>query len=30
MRFDLHIHSNHSADSSLTVDDILNEAVRKT
>ena len=29
MRFDLHIHSNHSKDSSLAVDDILNEAVRK-
>ena len=29
MRFDLHIHSNHSSDSSLTVDDILKQAVKK-
>jgi predicted metal-dependent phosphoesterase TrpH len=29
MRFDLHIHSNFSSDSSLSVDDILNQAVKK-
>ncbi len=29
MRFDLHIHSNHSTDSSLSIDDILKQAVRK-
>ncbi len=29
MRFDLHIHSNHSNDSSLAVDDILKQAVKK-
>jgi predicted metal-dependent phosphoesterase TrpH len=29
MRFDLHIHSNFSSDSSLTVDDILMQAVKK-
>lgn len=29
MRFDLHIHSNYSTDSSLEVDDILERAVRK-
>ena len=29
MRFDLHIHSNYSSDSNLSVDDILNHAVRK-
>ena len=29
MRFDLHIHSNHSTDSSLAVDDILKQAVKK-
>jgi predicted metal-dependent phosphoesterase TrpH len=29
MRFDLHIHSNHSSDSSLTVDEILQQAVMK-
>lgn len=29
MRFDLHMHSNHSPDSSLTVDDILWQAVKK-
>ncbi|MDL5501661.1 MAG: PHP domain-containing protein, partial [Candidatus Methanoperedens sp.] len=29
MRFDLHIHSKHSNDSGLSVDDILREAVRK-
>ncbi len=29
MRFDLHIHSNHSSDSSLTVDEILQQAVKK-
>ncbi len=29
MRFDLHIHSNHSSDSNLPVDDILNQAVKK-
>lgn len=29
MRFDLHIHSNHSSDSSLTVDAILRQAVKK-
>ena len=29
MRFDLHIHSNQSPDSSLSVDDILNQAVKK-
>ncbi len=29
MRFDLHIHSNHSTDSNLNVDDILKQAVRK-
>ncbi|VVB84760.1 Error-prone DNA polymerase [uncultured archaeon] len=28
MRFDLHIHSNHSSDSNLAVDDILKRAVR--
>jgi predicted metal-dependent phosphoesterase TrpH len=28
MRFDLHIHSNYSSDSNLTVDDILKQAVR--
>jgi predicted metal-dependent phosphoesterase TrpH len=28
MRFDLHIHSNFSSDSSLTVDDILRQAVK--
>ncbi len=28
MRFDLHIHSNHSSDSSLKVDDILKKAVK--
>lgn len=28
MRFDLHIHSNHSADSGLDVDDILRKAVK--
>jgi len=27
MRFDLHIHSNHSSDSGLTVDEILRKAV---
>ncbi len=29
MRFDLHIHSNHSSDSNLSVDDILKQAVRQ-
>ncbi len=29
MRFDLHIHSNQSSDSSLSVDEILNQAVKK-
>jgi predicted metal-dependent phosphoesterase TrpH len=29
MRFDLHIHSNHSTDSSMSIDDILNQAVKK-
>lgn len=29
MRFDLHIHSNHSSDSGLTVDEILRKAVEK-
>jgi predicted metal-dependent phosphoesterase TrpH len=29
MRFDLHIHSNYSTDSSLAVDDILKQAVSK-
>jgi predicted metal-dependent phosphoesterase TrpH len=29
MRFDLHIHSNHSLDSGLTIDDILKRAVEK-
>ena len=29
MRFDLHIHSNHSSDSSLSVDDILKQAFKK-
>ncbi len=29
MRFDLHIHSNYSSDSSLSVDDILKQAVKK-
>lgn len=29
MRFDLHIHSNHSTDSNLAVDEILKRAVRK-
>ncbi len=29
MRFDLHIHSNHSSDSSLSIDDILKQAVKK-
>ncbi len=29
MRFDLHIHSNHSSDSSLKVDDILKKAVNR-
>ncbi len=29
MRFDLHIHSNHSSDCSLKVDDILKQAVKK-
>ncbi len=29
MRFDLHIHSNHSNDSDLTIDNILRQAVRK-
>lgn len=29
MRFDLHIHSNHSSDSGLAVDDILRKAVEK-
>lgn len=28
MRFDLHIHSNFSSDSSLSIDDILKEAVK--
>jgi predicted metal-dependent phosphoesterase TrpH len=28
MRFDLHIHSNYSSDSNLTVDDILKQAVK--
>jgi len=29
MRFDLHIHSNHSSDSGLAVDEILRKAVEK-
>ena len=29
MRFDLHIHSNYSPDSGLSVDDILRKAVKK-
>ena len=29
MRFDLHIHSNHSSDSGLSVDDIIRRAVEK-
>lgn len=29
MRFDLHIHSNYSSDSSLSIDDILKHAVNK-
>ncbi len=29
MRFDLHIHSNHSSDSNLSVDDILKQAVKR-
>lgn len=29
MRFDLHIHSNHSSDCTLKVDDILKQAVKK-
>lgn len=29
MRFDLHIHSNHSSDCSLAIDDILKQAVKK-
>ncbi len=29
MRFDLHIHSNHSHDSSLSVDEILKQAAKK-
>lgn len=29
MRFDLHIHSNHSSDSNLSVDDILKQAIRR-
>ena len=29
MRFDLHIHSNHSTDSNMTVDEILGRAVKK-
>lgn len=29
MRFDLHIHSNHSSDCSLKVDDVLMQAVNK-
>ncbi len=29
MRFDLHIHSNHSSDSSLKIDDILKQAVKR-
>ncbi len=29
MRFDLHIHSNFSSDSSLSIDDILKKAVKK-
>ncbi len=29
MRFDLHIHSNHSTDSNMTVDSILKQAVSK-
>lgn len=29
MRFDLHIHSNYSSDSNLSVDEILKQAVRK-
>ncbi|NJD78278.1 MAG: PHP domain-containing protein [Candidatus Methanoperedens sp.] len=28
MRFDLHIHSNHSSDSNLKVDDILKKAIK--
>ncbi len=29
MRFDLHIHSNHSRDSGLSIDEILKQAVKK-
>lgn len=29
IRFDLHIHSNHSSDSNLSVDDILRQAVKR-
>ena len=29
MRFDLHIHSNYSSDSSLSIDEILKQAVKK-
>ena len=29
MRFDLHIHSNHSTDCSMRIDDILKQAVKK-
>jgi predicted metal-dependent phosphoesterase TrpH len=29
MRFDLHIHSNYSSDSGLSIDDILKQAVKK-
>lgn len=29
MRFDLHIHSNYSRDSNLTVDEIIKQAVKK-
>ncbi len=29
MRFDLHIHSNQSSDSSLSVDDILSQAIKR-
>jgi len=29
MRFDLHVHSNYSSDSNLSVDEILKQAVRK-
>lgn len=29
MRFDLHIHSNHSSDCSLRIDDILKQAVKR-